>query len=454
MEKIDSLLRNINSATRNIRLYPSGHPAIESQFSKTLQEITELFKTNNRIFIGKTKDVLVFNETPIMDAEEKIGDLIFHMDDKGVEGIIFEKGITNNEFSDFIDLLSGEESIKGRALQKKLHEKGIKHITLKSMSSGKKTIVDIYNDAIDIVKDAMNEMRMGRIPKTAEITSVVNGLTDAVLSNRDAMIGLTMIKDYDNYLYNHSVNVCILALALAQHMKYDKKNMVIAGMGGLLHDIGKTGVSENIIKKSGVLSSEEWDKVKEHPLLGSQAIERMATMDKFVARIVLEHHVRYDHSGYPQTDNTNLHPLSMIITIVDAYDALTTLRVYQKPYHPTEALQILNGLSGKHFEPNTTRAFINMLGVFPIGTLVRLSTNEVGIVTALNNENEEKPILKVVFNNEGERIEPPLEVDLSKEDENERFIVSPVDPLSKGIYAGLFFEEEFGSLPINGDRKS
>jgi hypothetical protein len=144
----------------------------------------------------------------------------------------------------------------------------------------------------------------------------------------------------------------------------------------------------------------------------------------------------------------------MIITIVDAYDALTTLRVYQKPYHPTEALQILNGLSGKHFEPNTTRAFINMLGVFPIGTLVRLSTNEVGIVTAINKENEEKPIVKVVFNNEGERIEPPLEVDLSKEDENERFIVSPVDPLSKGIYAGLFFEEEFGSLPINGDRKS
>jgi putative nucleotidyltransferase with HDIG domain len=444
-ENIDILLRNINSATRNIRLYPPGHPAVASQISKALQGITELLKTNNRIFIGKLKDVLVFNETPIMDAEEKIGDLIYHMDNKGVEGIIFEKGIIVNEFSNFINLLSGEEEIKGTALQKMLHEKGIKHITLKSIPLGKKTIIEVHDNAINIVKEVMNEIRMGKLPKSEEVISVVNELANAVLSNRDAMIGLTMIKNYDNYLYNHSVNVSILALALAQHMNYDRKYLMLAGIGGLLHDIGKTGVSEEIIKKPGSLSSEEWDKLKEHPLLGSQVIKRMAKLDKFIARIVYEHHIRYDHSGYPKTDS-NIHPLSMVIALSDAYDALTTLRVYQKPYQPSEALKILAGLSGKHFEPNTTRAFMDMLGVYPVGTLVRLSTNEIAIVTGVKQEDKEHPTVKVVFDNEGERVKPPLDVDLSEQQETKRSIVSPVDPLSKGIYVGLFFEEEFGSL--------
>ncbi|MFQ5586853.1 MAG: HD-GYP domain-containing protein, partial [Thermodesulfobacteriota bacterium] len=377
-ERIDTLLRNINSATRNTRLYPPGHPAIATQLTKALQGITEILKmkSQKRIFIGKLKDVLVFDETPIMDAEEKIGDFLQQMESKGVEGIIFEQGILAREFSGFVSILAGEEDIKGSALQKKLHQEGVKHITLKSIPFGKRTLIEIYNDTIGVVQDVMHEVRLGKIPRSDGVTQVMGEMTDSVLTNKTAMIGLTMIKNYDNYLYNHSVNVSILSLALAQSMKYDKKELMAAGIGGLLHDVGKTGVAEDIIKKPGGLSEDEWKKIREHPVLGAQIIERMKGLDKSTARIVYEHHIRYDRSGYPKTDSP-LHPLGMVVTLTDAYDALTTLRVYQRPYHPAEAIKILNSLSGKHFDPDILQSFVNMLGVYPMGTMVRLATNEI-----------------------------------------------------------------------------
>ncbi len=451
VEKIDGLLRSINSATRNTRLYPPGHPAIATQLTRALQSITEILKTHTkqRLFIGKLKDVLVFDETPIMDAEEKLDDFLHHMEDKGVEGIIFENGILAKEFASFIAILAGEEDIKGSALQKKLHAEGVKHITLKSIPFGKRTLIEIYNDTIGVVQDVLHEVRLGKIPKSDGVLLVVGEMSNTVLSNKNAMIGLTMIKNYDNYLYNHSVNVSILTLALAQTLKYEKEDLMAAGIGGLLHDVGKTGVSEDIIKKPGGLSDDEWKKIREHPVLGAQIIERMKGLNKSVAHIVHEHHIRYDRSGYPKTDSP-LHPIGMIVTLADAYDALTTLRVYQRPYHPAEAIKILNSLSGKHFEPDIMKAFINMLGVYPMGTMVRLTTNEIAIVTKINQDDGEHPVVKVVYGSDGQKLASPLQVDLSHEDETARFIVSPVDPLNKGINMGAFFEEEVGSLEVEG----
>ncbi len=447
-DKIDTLLRNLNSGTRNTRLYPPGHPAIATQLSKALKGITEILKTHSkqRLFIGKLKDVLVFDETPIMDAEEKLDDFLHHMEDKGVEGIIFENGILAKEFANFITILAGEADIKGAALQKKLHEEGVKHITLKSISFGKRTLIEIYNDTIDVIRDTMADVRLGKIPKSEGVLHVVDEMSKTVLSNKNAIIGLTMIKNYDNYLYNHSVNVSILTLALAQTLNYEKDDLMAAGIGGLLHDVGKTGVSEDIIKKPGGLSDDEWKRIQEHPVLGAQIIERMKGLHKSVAHIVHEHHIRYDRSGYPKFDSP-LHPRGMIVTLTDAYDALTTLRVYQRPYHPAEAIKILNSLSGKHFEPNIMKAFINMLGVYPIGTMVRLTTNEIAIVTKINPDDGEHPVVKIVYSSDGKKLTSPLQVDLSHEDEAERFIISPVDPLNKGIDIGAFFEEEVGSLP-------
>jgi putative nucleotidyltransferase with HDIG domain len=387
-------------------------------------------------------EALVFADLPV-DNQEDYSDLMEHMNSKLIEAIIFESGVVEKELLSFLDILCQEDAGLGEELVEEVQSRGITHITLKSIPKSKRNRLEVYNDAVDVVKNVMSEIRMGKIPKAEEANHIVDEMTDLVFSDTNAMIGLTMIKDYDNYLYNHSVNTTILAIALGRFLKLDKKDIQSLGVGSLLHDVGKTGVSEHIIKKPGGLSTDEWEKVKEHPVLGSKITERMEGLEEAVGRIVLEHHIRHDHTGYPKSE-AKIHPLSMIVSVVDAYDALTTLRAYQRPYHPVEAMKILKDLAGKHFDPETVTAFENMLGLYPVGTLVRLSTNEVGIVTKINHEVSDCPTVKVLYDSEVNEVPEPFEVDLAEK--RDMSIVAAVDPLSRNMDPGAFFEKEAGNV--------
>ncbi|MEE8575537.1 MAG: HD domain-containing phosphohydrolase, partial [Thermodesulfobacteriota bacterium] len=164
-------------------------------------------------------------------------------------------------------------------------------------------------------------------------------------------------------------------------------------------------------------------------------------MEDTITRIIYEHHIKYDHSGYPSTEST-LHPLSQIVTICDAYDALTTLRVYQRPYQPLEAIDILKGFSGKHFDPNLLNAFVKMIGFYPVGTMVKLSSDELGVITKVDTEDKNKPTIKIIYDKTGTALEPPSEIELTISSDSELEIIMPEDPLYSKINIGEFFENE------------
>lgn len=434
------LLKSINSALKSKKLYPPGHPSIAAPVRKTYQLVTEMLKARNNIIIGLLHESLVIEDNLVVESEKLYPEIILNMADKEVDAIIFEKGLGDRELGNLIDILSGNQ-LRGKELQKELHAKGVTHITLKSIPVGKRNIIEIYNGAVEVVKNVMGEVRMGKIPKSEPVNEIIGEITESVLSDPNAIIGLTMIKNYDNYLYNHSVNVSILSLSLARAMQLEKEEIHAVGVASLLHDIGKTGVSENIIRKPGGLSSDEWEKIKEHPLLGSNIIKRMQGMEELIGRMIYEHHIKFDHSGYPQT-SSKLHPLTQIITISDAYDALTTLRVYQQPHNPVEAIKVMSNFSGRHFNPDTLKTFITMMGLYPVGTLVRLSTNEIGIVTKVNHESIDLPTVKILYDGTGAAISPE-EVDLAKA--SDRTIVTTVNPAATNVDLGNFFEKEAAS---------
>src|SRR3970282_478472 len=276
-EKTDNILKDINTALKGKKLYPAGHPAITAPVTKAFQTLSEVLKTNNKIFIGMVKDVMVFEDNPIMDADKNLGEFLHTLKQREIEGIIFEKGLMQKEFLNFIDILSGDDVLKGKELQNTLAAKSVMHISVKSIL--KRNILEAYNDAVSAVKETMHEIRMGRIPQSKEIIRVTD------------------------------------------QMKDNKSDLHIIGIAALLHDIGKTGVAEDIIRKPGSLSNTEWETVKQHPVLGSRIIERMDDIAKLVGRLIYEHHIRYDRSGYPYTESAP-HQFSMLITIADAYDAL------------------------------------------------------------------------------------------------------------------------------------
>ncbi|MBI5561727.1 MAG: HD domain-containing protein [Deltaproteobacteria bacterium] len=435
----DGILKSINAALKSKKLYPPGHPAIAAPAKKSHEMIAEALKAAPHIMIGLVNDALIFENHPVADADRLYPELINYMSEKGVDAIIFEKGLGDKEFANLVDILTSAASYRGPELQMEMHQKGITHITLKSMPIGKKSIIVVYNGAVETIKNVMHEVRLGKIPKSEPVKKVIEELTETVLTDQNAIIGLTMIKNYDNYLYNHSVNVSIIALSLGKALNLESGELHAVGIGSLLHDIGKTGVAENIIRKPGGLSSEEWEKIKEHPLLGSNIIKRMEGLDETVGRLIYEHHIRYDHSGYPQT-TAKLHPLTQIITISDAYDALTTLRVYQQPHNPVEAVKVMNNFSGRHFNPDILGTFISMIGAYPVGTMVRLTTNEVGVVTRINKDAQDRPTLKLLYNADGSGLPSPIEVDLAQTDE--KSIVSTVNPATTGTDLAAFFEQE------------
>lgn len=441
VENQELLLKNLNAALKSKKLYPPGHPAIATPAKKSYELVLNELKLAPNVVIGLVNESLVYENNPIEGAEKLYPELIAYMVEKNVDAIIFEKGISDRELSTAIDILSGPAQLKGQELQKELHAKGITHITLKSIPVGKKNILEIYNGAVETVKNVMGEVRMGKIPKSGPVKEVVSEIIDTVFSDPNAIIGLTMIKNYDNYLYNHCVNVSVLALSLGKALNLEPAQLQSVGVGGLLHDIGKTGVSEDIIRKPGGLSSEEWEKVKQHPLLGSNIAKRMEGLDELVGTVIFEHHIKYDLTGYPQTTE-KLNPLSQIITIADAYDALTTLRVYQQPHNPVEAIKVMTNFSGRHFDPTILKAFVNMLGLYPVGTMIRLSSNEIGVVTKLNNDSPDKPAIKVLFDGSGAAKAEPIEIDMAAPENKSLNIVATVNPAVTGTDLGAFFEKE------------
>jgi len=276
----------------------------------------------------------------------------------------------------------------------------------------------------------LSEVRLGKIPRAEKAKKVVKDLSEQVFRDKTALLALTLLKSYDNYLFNHSVNVSVLSLALAETLKVPKQDLEDIGLAGLLHDIGKTMIPKSIILKPYKLTPEEWQMVKEHPIKSAEIVSKMEGVSELCARLVYEHHINYNRQGYPQLEEgRQVHPYSKIITIADCYDAITTLRPYQKPFPPREAMRIMESLAGKVIDPVYFQEFVRMLGIYPVGSLVRLDSGEIAVVVETHSHAPLSPRIKIIIDELGRRLAEPIEIDLSEEKEAKKSIVAPTDPL-------------------------
>jgi putative nucleotidyltransferase with HDIG domain len=266
---------------------------------------------------------------------------------------------------------------------------------------------------------------------------VIDTMRDIILTDESALFGLTLLKKYDEYTYTHSVNVAIFCLAFGKHLGLEGDALRRVGLGGLLHDVGKVRTCEDIIKKPGALTDEEMKIMQRHPQLGAEITEAMRGIDRETAEIVLHHHIRHDGSGYPLLPSgRQVHPHGQLVALADCYDALTTTRTYQKSRHPSEAVRLVRRMSGKAYAPEIVTAFVDMVGTYPVGELVRLASNELAVVTSLNHVDATSPKVRIVTNRCGELLDACEDVDLAAETGPARMIVASVDPLVKGIDVG------------------
>ena len=272
------------------------------------------------------------------------------------------------------------------------------------------------------------EARMGRAVDTGGAQKLVDEISDSVARNPTALISLARLKTVDDYTYMHSVAVCAMMVALAKQLKLDEHQTRQAGIAGLMHDLGKAMIPMHILNKPGKLTDAEFAVVKRHPSDGYRMLLTGSDVDPIVLDVCLHHHEKTDGSGYPKgLKDSEISLFAKMGAVCDVYDAITSNRPYKPGWDPAESLRRMAEWSKGHFDPQVFQAFVKSLGIYPIGSLVQLSSGRLGVVVEQTGKSLTMPTVKVFFSTKSDmRIVPEL-VDLSQPGINEK-IVKREDP--------------------------
>jgi len=371
-----------------------------------------------------------------------------------IEKITFETGLSRDEIVRFLKSLTGLEdsSVSGSELAQEISQLGFDHITI---TPSKETEEELENLGI---KPPTPRERARRAFFTALATArevlmaptnraavslrkarrAVQAAADALLEDESSVLALTAIKDHDEYTFTHSVNVCILALAIAQRLGLHRMWQARLGLAAMMHDIGKVAIPPAILNKVGVLDVNEWKAIRDHTLMGVRHLSRIAIPNEQVLHamiVAFQHHINIDLSGYPKIpSDMPLDLFSRIIRIADTFDAMTTERPYRnKVYSPHDAMRYLVDQAGVKFDPVLVKAFASALGLFPIGTILRLNTGEIGIVVRRSDlsTDPDRAVVRLIADASGNRVDEEHYVDLGLIDrETGEFVYSVTDALS------------------------
>jgi putative nucleotidyltransferase with HDIG domain len=273
---------------------------------------------------------------------------------------------------------------------------------------------EIRADTESCMTQVFEDVTHNRMIDLVTVKKIVNHTVDGILRNPDAHVSLTQLKDWDRYTAQHSINVCILALSMARHMGLPRHEMEMLGTGALLHDVGKLKTPLEVLNKPGKLTAEEFDLMKAHPVHGRELLEHRYGLPHMVADMAYSHHERAAGGGYPRGLNSNqISVWSKIVAIVDVYDAITSDRCYHKSMSPTEALTKMYGWRLTDFDPELLEQFIQCLGIYPVGTLVELTSGEVGIVISVNTTLRLRPMVSLILDNQKHPYYPTRTVNLA-----------------------------------------
>jgi putative nucleotidyltransferase with HDIG domain len=437
-------------------LYDRKNVIIDRLAQECLQTINSIVQSEGQLVIKIVRDNFFFNNIRIQVKADKYA--MFkafwqEMRKRWIGEVEFAAEVKGDHLKDFIYLLSGlEENNESNYLylQKQLEYRSIDGIIAGKLEffrdediyidseDQKRYSKELYFKSIGLVKEIVDSINQQKALNIRKAKRLMHNAVNAIMQDESTLLGLANIKNYDEYTFNHSVNVAIYAIALGQRIGIPKKHLAYLGMAGLFHDIGKTRIPREILNKTAKLSPEEWAMIRSHPVIGTELIMRMKEWGELSTRMIdaaFEHHLRYDLTGYPRLNRRRRITLfGRIITIADFYDALVRPRVYNRfPYVSEKILGIMLERSGKDFDPAIVKVFINMIGIFPLGTLVLLNTNEMGIVTQIQEDSEliDRPKVCLLYYSGGEYRKGKV-VDLKEADEAtgnfKRSIVKTLDP--------------------------
>jgi putative nucleotidyltransferase with HDIG domain len=273
----------------------------------------------------------------------------------------------------------------------------------------------LVRDARPAVISMFNEARLGKAVDMEGATALVNRIRGAMARSPAAMLSVARLKRADEYTFMHSVAVSGLMIALAQQLRLSDEEVVTAGQAGLLHDLGKARIPDTILNKPAKLTADELDVMRRHPQMGYDMLAEAGNVGDGVLDVVLHHHERIDGRGYPDNlPNERISKLARMGAICDVYDAITSARAYKPGWDPAEAVRRMAEWSSSHFDPALFQAFVKTVGIYPIGSLVKMESGRLGVVVDQRDGSLLKPKVKVFYSTRSQLRIAPEVLDLSK----------------------------------------
>lgn len=267
-----------------------------------------------------------------------------------------------------------------------------------------------------------NDARLGRAVQPAAVMPMVEAINASVGRHPDALLSVARLKTHDEYTYMHSVAVCALMVALARRLGLPEEQVRDAGAAGMLHDLGKAVMPLNVLNKPGALSDDEYRIMKAHPVRGYEMLKSAGGVSEAVLDVALHHHEKFDGSGYPHNlEGEAISLMARMGAVCDVYDAITSNRPYKKAWGPAESLQRMVGWKG-HFDERVLKAFIRSIGIYPVGALVRLESDRLGVVLEQGEGSLLAPKVRIFFN--ARKREPVFlkDIDLGAADCGDRIV--------------------------------
>jgi HD-GYP domain-containing protein (c-di-GMP phosphodiesterase class II) len=419
--------QQLSGLLKNITLYPASHPYVLSLAEKMMTTMKKLFEGREEIAFYFLSGELFF-ETFSVPMDEHLASLMGIFDERDIGGMVFNPDITMEELINLAVLMNREPSFlrADGGIARELSRENITHLSLRRsailvdrtleshVEEGERKAVDLFQDAMEAIKEVITHAQLKKTIRVRKINMIVQAIAERLHFNRDSLLGLTGIKMNNRHAFTHPVNTAILAMALAQSLSLENQQIMTLGIAAMLHDIGKARVSGDITNKAELLNEEEWKMLERHPIEGAILLAETPGVSRIAIVTTFQHH-QHGYNGYPQLEEPPAqHLFSQIISLVDAYEVLTAMRVYyHSPMPYDQVIRILNQRKGIDFSTALLKAFVKMIGIFPVGMLLKLSTGEVGLVLHQTSDLM-RPRVLLLTKFDGSEKESGEEVDLGE----------------------------------------
>jgi putative nucleotidyltransferase with HDIG domain len=402
------LIRSLSSAVRAVRLCSPEHPNVSRAIGDFSRRVVGLLARQDPLTLGFAGDAVLINGTRVPRGHAPAPALTRLLGEREADAITFSRGVTQDEIRSF---LVGLAQPPGAA-----PASGTPHVALGRLARREEPIPprvaaarEQYAAAVAAARALWVDAKAGGTPDAAAARRAVDGLAELVTIDQPSLLALTSARKCDEYTFTHMVNVAVLTLVQARALGLDGTLLGDFGVAGLLHDIGKVKVPGEILDKPDALTREEFAIMKRHVVEGAHLLRRAPGIPPLAPIVAFEHHLKQDLSGYPENAaRRELNLCTMLVTIADVYDALRSNRVYREGL-PTDRIRAIMTQRGTGaFNQTLLQRFVAVMGMYPVGTLVRLDTGELAVVTSVDDRDPLQPDVNVIGDRHGSPLPAPL----------------------------------------------